>query len=160
MMQTEQCFENIESKIQAEAQSHPLVAAIRKGDASAASQAIASGADVNAPSPFDFRNPLALAFATNRNDLALLLLNSGANPDAPGRGGPVSAMAARYPKGDMTLQQAMKETAEALSILKTHGADLSLTLRSAQAEVSCKELLEACAEGRDVKFRKKIKQNF
>jgi ankyrin repeat protein len=138
----------LKKRMDAEAVDCPLLNAVRRGDAAALAAHIAAGEDVEQCSPNDFRNPLALAFATGRLDLVKMLLKAGANPDAPSRHGPVSLFAACYPKGSYSRQKAMADSAEGLKLLAKHGANLGLAVVMCGMSRPVGEMLARAAAGK------------
>ena len=74
----------------------PLVAAIRSRNASAVTDAIAAGADVAVPDPEFGLPPVTLAALVGDVDVVRLLLDAGADPQAPGRDGRTPLHAAAF----------------------------------------------------------------
>ncbi len=76
------CFVNAQSL---SSDDPPLIAAITKGDVAAARDLIGSGANLNVADAYG-QNAVSAAIRMHQTELALDLLNAGANPNFPGRG--------------------------------------------------------------------------
>jgi ankyrin repeat protein len=139
--------DNLKKHLEQEVRDYPVLNAVRRGDGATLASLIAAGADVEQCSPSDFRNPLALAFATCRNDLAKMLLEAGADPNAASRYGPVSMFGCQQAKGDYSSEQAMADSADALEMLAAHGADLTLESRLGGASMPVGDMLSRAARG-------------
>jgi len=115
----------------------PLLFAVRQGSRQAVDVLLAAGADVNQVSAGDKSSPLLIALANGHFDLAMHLLDTGANPNQAADNGAAPLYAvlnvqwapkALYPQPRSYLQQ--KTTyMQMLTALLDRGADVNARLR-------------------------------
>ncbi|MGE0360296.1 MAG: ankyrin repeat domain-containing protein [Vicinamibacterales bacterium] len=115
----------------------PLLFAVRQGSREAVDVLLAAGADVNQVSAGDKSSPLLIALANGHFDLAMHLLDTGANPNQAADNGAAPLYAvlnvqwapkALYPQPRSYLQQ--KTTyMQMLTALLDRGADVNARLR-------------------------------
>lgn len=121
-------------KVNTEKTVAPLVYYVRMGNLDKVQELLKQGEDPNQKSE-DFRNPLALSFATQRLDLAKVLLENRANPNLLCGRVALGFIAPIIPKD--SVEEAWLYNKEAYDLLKAFGTDFSV--RDSSGEITLEE---------------------
>ena len=111
----------------------PFLFAVRRGDVRTVQAMIAGGADVNEKRSGDFASPLLIAIINGHEDLADLLLDKGADPNAEGGSTNLTVTGARA--GSITLKTPRSANSFATSAPK--GATDGTTVRAGRCRPRC-----------------------